>query len=87
MIVLCDTEIHHQYPYKGITQKEVEGGGGASFETPIAFANTYKPDVLLYFTDGYAHVPITKKSSTYHMGNQFRWIRSQTLGRSLRPKG
>lgn len=59
MIVLCDTRIHDQYLYNGTTPKVV-GGGGTSFDPPIDFANIYKPDVLLYFTDGHANVPTVK---------------------------
>lgn len=59
-IVLCDTEIHEQYPYKGILPAIVGGGGGTNFNPPIQFSNTYRPDVLLYFTDGHALAPNIK---------------------------
>lgn len=59
-IVLCDTEIHDQYLYKGVLPKIIGGGGGTNFNPPIQFSNTYRPDVLLYFTDGHAHAPSIK---------------------------
>ncbi|MEM9983255.1 MAG: VWA-like domain-containing protein, partial [Bacteroidota bacterium] len=60
-IVECDVKIHRQYPYRGTAPKVIAGGGGTSFEAPILFANeTYQPDALIYFTDGYAAIPTIK---------------------------
>lgn len=59
-IVLCDTQIHDQYVYKGTAPTVVGGGGGTDFNPPIEYANNYRPDVLLYFTDGHAAVPKIK---------------------------
>jgi len=54
-IVECDTIIHKTYDYKGITPDVVHGRGGTSFEAPFIYANeTYLPDALIYFTDGFA---------------------------------
>ena len=59
-IVLCDTRIHDQYTYKGTAPTVVGGGGGTDFNPPIEYANSYRPDVLLYFTDGHAAIPKIK---------------------------
>jgi len=57
-IVECDTHIHNTFKYKGITPVKVHGRGGTSFDAPIKYANEeYRPDALIYFTDGYASVP------------------------------
>lgn len=59
-IVECDTHIHKTYDYKGIPPDQVHGRGGTDFEAPIKYGNQeYRPDALLYFTDGYAAVPKT----------------------------
>ncbi len=58
-IVECDTHIHKQYRYRGILPTHIQGGGGTSFNEPIKFANEeYRPDALIYFTDGFAAVPV-----------------------------
>lgn len=57
-VVECDTQIHKSYLYQGIAPREVSGGGGTSFEEPIRYANQeYRPDALIYFTDGYGAKP------------------------------
>jgi len=57
-IVECDTQIHKTYNYKGTPPVEVHGRGGTSFEAPMIYGNQeYRPDALIYFTDGYAPVP------------------------------
>jgi len=57
-IVECDTHIHKTYNYKGTPPVEVHGRGGTSFEAPMIYGNQeYRPDALIYFTDGYAPVP------------------------------
>lgn len=57
-IVECDAAIQNSYPYRGITPSEVKGRGGTRFEPPIEFANTeYRPDAIIYFTDGFAATP------------------------------
>lgn len=61
MIVECDTIIQKQYVYKGQTPKIISGGGGTCFDAPINYANThYRPDALIYFTDGFGPKPIYK---------------------------
>jgi len=58
-IVECDTHIHKTYNYKGTPPVEVHGRGGTSFEAPMIYGNEeYRPDALIYFTDGCAAVPI-----------------------------
>jgi len=57
-IVECDTDIHKTYNYKGTPPVEVHGRGGTSFEAPMIYGNQeYRPDALIYFTDGYAPAP------------------------------
>ena len=57
-IVECDTHIHKTYNYKGTPPFEVHGRGGTSFEAPMIYGNQeYRPDALIYFTDGYAPAP------------------------------
>jgi len=57
-IVECDTDIHKIYDYKGFPPEKIHGRGGTAFEAPIQYGNeTYKPDALIYFTDGYASTP------------------------------
>lgn len=57
-IVECDTQIHKTYNYKGTPPVKVHGRGGTSFEAPMIYGNQeYRPDALIYFTDGYASVP------------------------------
>lgn len=61
MIVECDTIIQKQYLYKGQTPKIISGGGGTCFDDPINYANThYRPDALIYFTDGFGAKPMYK---------------------------
>lgn len=61
MIVECDTIIQKQYIYKGKTPEITSGGGGTCFDDPINYANTqYRPDALIYFTDGFGPKPIYK---------------------------
>ena len=60
-VVECDSKIGDHYPYKGTAPTVVSGGGGTDFTPPVVFANdTYRPDCLLYFTDGFG--PLTVKS-------------------------
>lgn len=61
MVVECDTVIQNKYLYRGVTPKFVMGRGGTQFDAPIHFANDeYMPDAIVYFTDGYAAVPMVK---------------------------
>jgi len=61
MVVECDTVIHQNYYYKGHNPKVVKGGGGTDFNAPIEYANTkFKPDAIIYFTDGYCDAPKVK---------------------------
>ena len=59
-IVECDTEIHAEYDYKGIPPKEISGRGGTDFDAPFIYAQTYNPDAIIYFTDGYCSPPKVK---------------------------
>ena len=57
----CDVEIHQHYDYKGHTPAFVKGKGGTSFDAAIAFANDiFKPDAVIYFTDGKGKKPTVK---------------------------
>lgn len=63
-IVECDAAIQSSYPYRGNTPLEVKGRGGTCFDPPIEFANQeYRPDAILYFTDGFAAVPQVQSRS------------------------
>lgn len=57
LIVECDTAIHAVYPYKPI--KAVHGRGGTDFRPPLApaFLKKYRPDLVVYFTDGFGPAP------------------------------
>jgi predicted metal-dependent peptidase len=60
-VVECDTEIHQTYFYNGTPPETISGGGGTAFDAPIRYANeTYRPDAMVYFTDGYAAIPEQK---------------------------
>ncbi len=55
LVVECDMAIAATYAYRGFAPTEIHGRGGTSFDPPIEFANeTYHPDALIYFTDGFA---------------------------------
>ena len=57
-VVECDMKIHQSYYYSGKTPETVWGGGGTAFDAPIKYANqVYRPDALIYFTDGYGPAP------------------------------
>ncbi len=58
VVVECDCAIHAITPYRGRLPSLVSGGGGTLFDPPILFANeVYRPDGVIYFTDGYAPEP------------------------------
>ncbi len=60
-VVECDANIHQTYLYRGHNPTEVRGRGGTSFDAPLQYANqTYRPDALVYFTDGYGPKPQLK---------------------------
>ena len=65
-IVECDTKITKVFEYTGKMPDTVFGGGGTSFEPPIAMynENRRKYDAIIYFTDGYAPVPDTTPRDT-----------------------
>ncbi len=57
-VVECDTEIHSTWDYRGRPPESITGRGGTSFDAPIDYANReYRPDAVIYFTDGYAPPP------------------------------
>ncbi|BDD04352.1 vWA domain-containing protein [Aureibacter tunicatorum] len=54
-VVEFDTIIHNVYSYQGVPPKEVKGRGGTCFDEVIRLANDkIRPDVTVFFTDGYA---------------------------------
>ncbi|MGB0929451.1 MAG: VWA-like domain-containing protein [Chitinophagales bacterium] len=60
-VVECDAAIHNKYFYRGTPPDHISGRGGTDFNAPIEYANTeYRPDAIVYFTDGYAPVPHIK---------------------------
>jgi predicted metal-dependent peptidase len=56
-VVECDAEIHAVYPYKPL--KTVHGRGGTDFRPPLKtkFLKKHKPDLIVFFTDGYGPAP------------------------------
>ena len=61
MVLECDVEIHNSYIYKGQLPEAIKGRGGTDFNPPLQFANeVYKPDAIIYFTDGFAAAPEIK---------------------------
>jgi predicted metal-dependent peptidase len=71
-IAECDTEIGKIYKYAGKIPQSVTGGGGTAFEAPLKFANeTYHPDAIIYFTDGYGPNP------TVHSNCPILWLLSK----------
>jgi predicted metal-dependent peptidase len=58
-IVECDTAIKKVYDYRGQPPEQVSGRGGTRFDAPIQYANqNYRPDALVYFTDGMGPKPV-----------------------------
>ncbi len=64
-IVECDCQIHKVIKYeKKNSIKSLEGRGGTDFNPVILYANkTLKPDMIIYYTDGYCTAP-SEKSNT-----------------------
>ncbi|MEZ4919403.1 MAG: VWA-like domain-containing protein [Saprospiraceae bacterium] len=56
-IIESDTKVYRDYPYKGTTPELVYGRGGTDFNDAIRWGNRFRPDALIYFTDGYAATP------------------------------
>jgi predicted metal-dependent peptidase len=57
-IIECDAEIGNNYDYNGKQPQTVSGRGGTDFNPPIYYANDeYKPNGIVYFTDGQAPAP------------------------------
>ncbi len=57
-IVEADAEIQQTYFYNGQVPKEVKGTGGTDFNPVINYANRiFKPNAIIYFTDGMGLVP------------------------------
>ena len=58
-VLECDTQIVHEYDFKGRPNETLHGGGGTDFTPPIEFYNAHRKDydALVYFTDGYAPIP------------------------------
>lgn len=57
-IAECDAALQRVYNYRGQPPERVQGRGGTAFDPPIQYANqNYRPDALVYFTDGYGRPP------------------------------
>lgn len=57
-VVECDTQVQAAYNFTGQPPKVVHGRGGTDFNAPLAYANDeYRPDAIVYFTDGEAPAP------------------------------
>lgn len=75
-IVECDASIPENgiWDYKGVPPTTVTGRGGTDFNPPIIYANEeYKPDALIYFTDGECSVPV-------HCNCPIMWLLSKNQG-------
>lgn len=58
MVAECDSALQRTYILGTYPSLEVKGGGGTDFTPVINFANdNYRPDAIVYFTDGYANAP------------------------------
>lgn len=57
-IVECDAEIHQVYRYHHVIDR-ISGRGGTDFTPPLrpSFLCKYRPDVVIFFTDGYGEAP------------------------------
>lgn len=77
-IVECDTIINKDWDYKGIAPNNITGRGGTDFNAPFEYANTYRPDALIYFTDGYCTPPKVKTRVKKQM-----WIICKNGGKDL----
>jgi predicted metal-dependent peptidase len=57
-VLECDAAVQRVYHYKGVPPEFVTGGGGTDFNPPITYGNeNFRPDGLIYFTDGVAPAP------------------------------
>ena len=56
-VVECDAQIQRVYPYRPIVT--VQGRGGTDFRPPFepSFLREHRPDLVVYFTDGYGPAP------------------------------
>ena len=65
-VVECDACIQHEYDYNGHPNEVLHGGGGTSFEPVIDLfiKDRKKYDALVYFTDGYATIPLNTPKET-----------------------
>jgi predicted metal-dependent peptidase len=58
-VVECDEEIQRVYPYRRV--QSVLGRGGTDLQPPFEplFLRRHRPDLVIYFTDGYGPAPDT----------------------------
>ncbi|SJZ72026.1 Predicted metal-dependent peptidase [Chitinophaga eiseniae] len=57
-VLECDAAVQRVYTYKGTPPEFILGRGGTDFNPPIAYGNdNFRPDGLIYFTDGVAPAP------------------------------
>jgi predicted metal-dependent peptidase len=56
-VVECDVRIHKVYPYRPLAS--VTGRGGTDLRPPLerAFLRQHRPDLVVYFTDGFGPAP------------------------------
>jgi hypothetical protein len=65
MIVECDTVIRRRYEYRGHLPGNIRGRGGTLYDAPIQWANQYyRPDGILYFTDGQGPAPLVRSHAS-----------------------
>ena len=59
-ILECDSSLQRTYPYKGKPLKNVQGGGGTSFDPAFEWLKNMRNgrfDACIYLTDGMADAP------------------------------
>ena len=56
-LIESDTKVYREYPYKGRVPELVYGRGGTDFTDALHFSNRFRPDALIFFTDGFADTP------------------------------
>ena len=52
-VIECDAAVGKEYKFKGKIVKTWTGRGGTSFQPALDAAKKYKPDIIIYLTDGY----------------------------------
>jgi predicted metal-dependent peptidase len=85
VVVECDAIIHAVYTFSG-SLGHVHGRGGTDLCPPFepVFLREHRPDVLIYFTDGYGPAPVSPPSIPVFWCLTRGGIQPTTWGRVLR---